>query len=982
MEMDLRVMEGAARRWQQRSWVREPRRAALQAGRIVDIETPERIQKRLERLTMIATEARAAQANTSRSGVSQTPPLVETIGLERIMGKADVLGISFLELALAMSRFVGRIHIRSRPGHTAGFGTGCMVSPRLLLTTNHVLGSVQEALYSEVEFDYQYDRLERLLPVRIYGLEPQTFFLTNPELDYTLVAVRELSLDGISLERYGWSRLIGEQGKALLGDALNIIQHPQGEAKQIVLRSNQLIDLFDQFAHYVNGTEPGSSGSPVYNDQWEMVALHHSGVPKMEDGHYVAKDGAIWRPGMDPDDLEWVANEGIRVSSLVDHIQSQSLPREQGRLRDELFHLDPPHPLEAVTTASNWILASGKGAPGSDSEMSHTEAVPRESKQISAWISELTQARDESLLVGHAYTLNFKVGSSIASSLITGADAHVSPAEVPEQGLDTKWVVMSRDVEFPALSPEVTIKTRRLGNAQSWTAQFDLHIPKDGESAIRQLRITPRHASIATLEINIFSAGELFRQFLVELLVASVEVDDGSNGTPTVAVKDDTIITLPGELGLQPQNEWQTPPGKLQIIVVGDDRAYVQGSIFADGAWLDIGDSTEWHTSQTHLNGLITNVRRAAERFREDSEFYLNSIEPADLAARLTNFQPLYTWDEAHDQANRQTDLAHTESWEQVRQSERLHDLAAEGYVLYQRLFPAGSDLRPWLDGLTPGHLLDIRWTQKDRAGVSSIPWSLIYMADPDDPIDPLRFMGLRFRLSYWAHAMAPTSQALGDPATTYRAHLLYWGNASTDAASVEARWQRDLWAEFMPQVVTEPASATPKAALLQVIRAPEPVPMTVLYLFCHCDVGEGNEVVLRFGSTKDRKDIIRQTELPNKPFEKGPLVFANACTTVASDPTIANELETRFFERGCRAFIGTETKVPIRFASRFAAIFFHFFYRRASETPVAAGEAVTQTRLFLWTHYKNIGGILYSYINRYDLLLAGDEELKALRVP
>jgi hypothetical protein len=628
----------------------------------------------------------------------------------------------------------------------------------------------------------------------------------------------------------------------------------------------------------------------------------------------------------------------------------------------------------------DWMGESQPAPQASPEDVALT--APRESKQISAWISELDQSPDEPLLVGHAYTLNFKVGSPIASSLITGADAYVSPADVPEQGLDTQWVVMSREVELAALSPEATIKTRRVGNAQSWTAQFDLHIPKDGESAVRQLRITPRHASIATLDIHVFSRGELFRQFLVELSVASVEADDRSDGTLSVAIKDDAVVTLPGELGLQPQHEWQTPPGKLQIIVVGDDRAYIQGSIFTDDKWLDIGDSTEWHTSQTNLNGPITNVRRAAERFREDFESYLNGIEPTDLASRLANFQPVYTWDETHDRADTQTDRAHTEAWEQVRQSERLRDLAAEGYVLYQRLFPAGSDLRKWLDGLTPGHLLDIRWTQKDRAGVSSIPWSLVYMADPDDPIDPLRFMGLRFRLSYWAHPMSPTSQALGDPATTYRAHLLYWGSGETDAASAEARWQRDLWAGLAPQVVAAPVSTAPKSVLLRVIRAPEPVPMTVLYLFCHCDVGEGNEVVLRFGGTKHREDIIRQTELPNKPFEKGPLVFANACTTAASDPTIANELETRFFERGCRAFIGTETKVPIRFASRFAAIFFHFFYRRASETPMAAGEAVAQTRLFLWTHYKNIGGIFYSYINRYDLLLAGDEELKALRVP
>ena len=39
--------------------------------------------------------------------------MVETIGLERVLGKADFLGVSFLEMALAVSRFVGRINIRS-----------------------------------------------------------------------------------------------------------------------------------------------------------------------------------------------------------------------------------------------------------------------------------------------------------------------------------------------------------------------------------------------------------------------------------------------------------------------------------------------------------------------------------------------------------------------------------------------------------------------------------------------------------------------------------------------------------------------------------------------------------------------------------------------------------------------------------------------------------------------------------------------------
>jgi len=343
VDLDLSVAKGAAERWSDREQQRDARLSAIREGRISDVESPERIKKRLDRLTGAALKQNVGDRRPSR--------LVETIGLERVLGKSDFLGVSFLEMALAVSRFVGRINIRSMPGQTAGFGTGFMVSPRLLLTNNHVLRTERDARYSEVEFDYQYDRHGRLLPVVVYGLEPETLFITSTELDFTLVAVRELSLNGIELRRYGWIPLIGAQGKALLGDSLNIVQHPKGEAKQIVLRSNQLVDLFGDFAHYVTDTEPGSSGSPVLSDQMEAVALHHSSVPKTEDGNFVAKDGSVWRQGMDPDHLAWVANEGIRMSGIVNHVKKAKLAGEQGRLREEMLNGEPPDPLEAAAAA-------------------------------------------------------------------------------------------------------------------------------------------------------------------------------------------------------------------------------------------------------------------------------------------------------------------------------------------------------------------------------------------------------------------------------------------------------------------------------------------------------------------------------------------------------------------------------------------------------------------------------------------------------
>ena len=360
----------AGKRWKNRSRMREPKLEKIRTGRAIEAESPERIQMRLSRLADNSRKASAAIERALERPARSA--LVESIGLERVIGRSDFLDINFIELALAVARFVGRINIRNAQGRSIGYGTGFMVSPRLLMTNNHVLPAAASAQYSLVEFDFQNDRVGRPLPVVGFRLEPGTFFMTSEELDFTLVAVSEISSGGIALQRYGWTRLIADQGKALLGEPLNIIQHPRGEAKQIVLRSNELVDLFDQYAHYVADTEPGSSGSPVYNDQWELVALHHSGVPKTDSqGAYIAKDGSVWTPGMDPDALAWVANEGIRVSSLMAHIGRQSLDGVQAQLRDDLLNLEPPTPLEsaaagqaagAVSAGRQFSMAGGAGA--------------------------------------------------------------------------------------------------------------------------------------------------------------------------------------------------------------------------------------------------------------------------------------------------------------------------------------------------------------------------------------------------------------------------------------------------------------------------------------------------------------------------------------------------------------------------------------------------------------------------------------------
>jgi endonuclease G len=345
MIISVDIWEQAAARWRERTTEREKKRAGTQE----DSST----QRRVRRLTKAAAEdkARALALAAAAPGEPQATAF-EVFAQERIIGKSDLLDASFLELAIAMARPVARIRLNG------GFGTGFMVSPTLLLTNNHVLRDRQEAESAVAEFDYQENRSGDILPVQAFELLPERFFHTSVELDFTAVAVAPASARGTDLKTYGWVKLIAELGKADTGDCINIVQHPNGGLKQIALRENEVVDIFDNFLHYLTDTEPGSSGSPCFNDQWELVALHHSGVPKTDAaGRLLRDDGKIWRRGIDPPTrVVWVANEGIRVSSIVRNLQAAQLDAEGERLIDEMLAATPPNPIELARGATEGKL--------------------------------------------------------------------------------------------------------------------------------------------------------------------------------------------------------------------------------------------------------------------------------------------------------------------------------------------------------------------------------------------------------------------------------------------------------------------------------------------------------------------------------------------------------------------------------------------------------------------------------------------------
>lgn len=246
--------------------------------------------------------------------------------LERMLEGNDLTPINYLAKGLNAARPVCRIHLKNSVGETVGFGTGFLVAPGVLMTNHHVISGVGNAKGALAEFDYELDTYGKEKPLTVFSI------LTNPppiavrHLDFCLVGISSKSDDERrNLSDFGWLPLNPDPGKATIGEYLTIIQHPSGERKQICVRENKLLrfDSGGDTLWYATDTVAGSSGSPVFNNSWQVVALHHSGVPKIDaQGHWLTADGMPWDRSMDESRIAWIANEGIRISRILAYLSA------------------------------------------------------------------------------------------------------------------------------------------------------------------------------------------------------------------------------------------------------------------------------------------------------------------------------------------------------------------------------------------------------------------------------------------------------------------------------------------------------------------------------------------------------------------------------------------------------------------------------------------------------------------------------------
>ena len=192
-----------------------------------------------------------------------------------------------------------------------GFGTGFLLRGKdlnvawgeelVLLTNAHVVSSdpTEEALRPEeviVIFE-ALDSNEEYKDLSIVWSSP------SHELDATILQFNAADKDRLKaltkeLKFYPISKYLPTV-EAPPTQKVYVIGHPFGGTLQISFQDNLLID-HDKLTkiHYRTPTEGGSSGSPVFNQQWDLIGLHHAGSEAMpclngKPGTYEANEG-IW----------------------------------------------------------------------------------------------------------------------------------------------------------------------------------------------------------------------------------------------------------------------------------------------------------------------------------------------------------------------------------------------------------------------------------------------------------------------------------------------------------------------------------------------------------------------------------------------------------------------------------------------------------------------------------------------------------------
>ncbi|MEW2415491.1 trypsin-like peptidase domain-containing protein [Streptomyces sp. NPDC046866] len=255
--------------------------------------------------------------------VPVAPPPAAGEAKEEIVFLDDTVPYEFLQRGVLAGTSVARLKVTPyqagaplQPNGYPHAGTGWLIAPGLLITNHHVVyartrtagdrGVVDpadlqlQARNSRSRFDYGAEETET------EEVAADELLAWDEELDYAVLRIADQSPRRAL-------RVATEPLQAALAQPVpvNIIQHPGGQPKRVALRNNVVFDADDKDLRYFTDTRGGSSGSPVFTDDWTVVALHR-GTRRVEEG--IVFQGRT----------EGFVNLGTQMSSVLRHLAEHS----------------------------------------------------------------------------------------------------------------------------------------------------------------------------------------------------------------------------------------------------------------------------------------------------------------------------------------------------------------------------------------------------------------------------------------------------------------------------------------------------------------------------------------------------------------------------------------------------------------------------------------------------------------------------------
>ncbi|TDI46684.1 MAG: hypothetical protein E2P02_04660 [Acidobacteria bacterium] len=224
---------------------------------------------------------------------------------EGVWGDVSYQPIEWLKLGLERSRSVARLGRSLFDGSGTGWlFDGSWLGPKfegkpLVLTNAHVCTSDEKVRESLASLGYDVlppeDAVVGFLGAATEQNPPEPYdadeLFTSPpqDLDATLLLLSSAP-DGI--EPFPRATTAVQSG-----DRVNIIGHPHGKRLSVSLQDNEVTGIEEKYLYYKTPTDPGSSGSPIFNQDWELVGLHHASKKTK------------------------MANEGIHLDRIIDALR-------------------------------------------------------------------------------------------------------------------------------------------------------------------------------------------------------------------------------------------------------------------------------------------------------------------------------------------------------------------------------------------------------------------------------------------------------------------------------------------------------------------------------------------------------------------------------------------------------------------------------------------------------------------------------------